>query len=479
MDATFHKNNFKKLPKATSLVEQGHILKDWFIFRDSRHFGPLSSQQVRGFLSKKLLSENHFIWRPGFDGWVAIKEVEGFKSYGKNKIKICNDEEFSYKAKLSYVDRITQEARSLDFSEGSNPDRRKDFTENSYQTESQVVFSKFKYFFKTLFGYEGSNLNYGRFMGTILTLGVVCAMIYNAPATDYRQQLKSLPAAVQSEFNMITSKNLNVVDPNFSLFKVDKKVGEPIFVGAVNLPKGSRISFEVTGVQGTLVGAYRFFQKKEFSLKGRIFQTAPIRQANGKFIPPGKYKVEAYCLNCKEPGKRIYGKEYVLGVGNALEYKANLKTYAQSSRENVRLELDELEDLTYTMFNQYKSTSDRFMQSKSRKGNWQNFSATWLGRQNKLVDLFQQIKAPEFQESLYYLSLYEGYSKVVRQIFELHMMQDNLIGPENSVAKSAERLAPMVNKIDVNMKALKAQVELARVKFSQTDGIPTPQNITI
>ena len=131
------------------------------------------------------------------------------------------------------------------------------------------------------------------------------------------------------------------------------------------------------------------------------------------------------------------------------------------------------------MFNQYKSTSDRFIQSKSGKGSWQNFSAQWLGRQNKLIDLFQQIKNPEFKESLYYLSLYEGYSKVVRQIFELHMMQDNLMGTSNSIAKSASRLTPMVNQIDVNMKALKAQVELARVKFSQTDGIPAPQEINI
>ena len=44
MIGSFHKTESEELPKEANLVEQGHILQDWFVFRDSRHFGPLSTQ---------------------------------------------------------------------------------------------------------------------------------------------------------------------------------------------------------------------------------------------------------------------------------------------------------------------------------------------------------------------------------------------------------------------------------------------------
>ncbi len=476
MNGSFQKLNLEKLPKKTGLVEQGHILQDWFVFRDNRHFGPLSSKQVRGFLSKKLISTEHYLWRPGFDGWTSIKDVEGFKSYGKSKIKAYTDEEFSYKAKLNYIDRISQEARSLDFTEGQKPISAEESLAELEKNKNPFI--KGLEGVSQYFGFGETYVNYGRVAGFILAILVTGAMVYKSQGMSYQEQLSLLPDDVRQSFVKTASSFETSKNPRLSLYELNEGGRDPEFVGAINAPVGTKIRLEVSGIQGTLVGAYRFEYKRQFEIKSKIFKTDAVRQASGKFLPAGQYIVKAYCVNCTEPNKELYKQEQLLGTRDFDVYEKDLRVFTESAREEVRLELDELEDLSYTLFNQYKATSDRFMQGTADKKikRWQSFSAQWLNKQNKLLELFQQLKTSEFSEKLYYLGIYSGYAKVVKQIFELHMMQDNLMPSKN---RNIASMSPLVKKIDINLKALKAQVELARVKFNQTDGVPKVEKIDI
>lgn len=79
---------------------------DWFIFRETRHFGPLTTEQINKMLLEKQIALYHHIWRPGFKSWKLIKEEEVFQGIGSNDIEEMSDNDFSYKARLKGIDKI-------------------------------------------------------------------------------------------------------------------------------------------------------------------------------------------------------------------------------------------------------------------------------------------------------------------------------------------------------------------------------------
>jgi hypothetical protein len=475
MIGSFQKIDLKQLPKKTGLVEQGHILKDWFIFRDSRHFGPLSSQQVRGFLSKKLISGDHYLWRPGFDDWTPIKEIEGFKSYASSGPSEFTDDEFSYKAKVNYIDRIGQETLDLDFTEGSKP-KTKEELERLESERRRGPFQELTYQLLNYFGYNEPFVNYGRIFSALIVAAVIGAVVYRNQSPTYFDTIEKIPASVKDSFIDIAKQPNNMRMPSFDLYAVENIYGEPMFLGATSAAEGSRIRLTVQGVQGTLVGSYRFDETIDLKVENKLFETKPIREPSGQFAPAGKYMVSAYCLDCSVKNQKIYQSEQFLNVKNESDYLKSLKIFGEDARDKIRLELDELEDLSYTLFNQYKTTSDKFLQYGDAPTKWQSFSASWLSKQNKLVDLFQQIKDPDFKKELYYLGLYEGYGQIVKQIFELHMVQDNTVGQRPEKSQSSTIISNLLKKIDANLKALKSQTEIARIKFNEASGMPEMVN---
>lgn len=461
MNASFHTEELKKLSPEAELVEKGHILNDWFVFRDSRHFGPLSTQQVKSFLTKKLISRDHYIWRPGFDDWLEIKAVEGFKSFGKESINTLSDDDFSYKAKLTYVDRVVAEAKSLNFEEGLVPE------EIAEKNKPNKVLG----FLAQLLGLEGPHINYGKLISATLVIAVVGAMVYKNNLINYRKELAQLPEIERPTFVEIASSSVSLSNPKIALYEKTEGMPEPVFIGASNIPNNTKIEFRIEALQGSLVNAYRFETAGLTSVQNGLFKFGPIRQDSGKFLPAGKYKISLICQSCKGADKLLYKKTHLLNAADASKYRADLRTFSSEARENVRLELDELEDLAYTLFGQYKTSADKFLSvsGSKKKYFWQNFSAQWLAKQNKLIDLFQQLKKPEFKESLFFLNFYESYSLLVKQIFELHMMQDALV---SSGSEDFNKVKPLVDQIDSSLKSLKSQVEFARLNFSKTELLP-------
>lgn len=480
MIGSFDKTNLEKLPEGMNLVERGHILGDWFVFRDDRHFGPLSSQQVRGFLESKLLSTGHHIWRPGFDGWTAISEIEGFKSYGKAKIKIYSDEEFSYKGKLGHIDRIGKEVSSLDFAEGAKPYTREEI-EASVLHKEEIIKNVSLRSMKSYFGFGADYLNLGRLMGALIVASVIGAIMFKNIEARNLDALSGLKEDASNVLRAASAGSDNRKDPEFKAIEKSKGVADPVLIFGTDLPIGTNLVISITGIEGTLLGSYRFFQSTPVVLTEKIFKTSAIREVSGKFIPPGNYNVQVTCVDCVENNKIIYDQAHTFGVSNQVEYQKNLSSYQAEVREDIGLELDELEDLSFAIFAQYKDSANMFMDfsvSKNLAG-WQKFSAEWLVKQKKLIDLFAEVKTEKFQSSVYFIDYYNAYEKVVTRIFELHLLQDStLVVGRNSKKNSAE-MSNLVREANRELSVIKAQLQISRIEFNRASGMPKAPKLNL
>ena len=360
----------------TSIVEHGHILNDWFIFREERHFGPMSTKQVRYLLSKKMIASSHFIWRPGFTGWTAIGQVESFRSYGRDEIDNLTDDDFSKRAMLGGIDRIGWEKNEIDFIDKKNS--------NAYELEQvrmtrayRNVLSEplFMEKLNNFFGLFGSDFRYGQALVGFLAVAFLFAGIVTANRVDTSSTLAGFSTAIQERLTTISEKTETIRNPSFAMFEKASASGDPILVSATNLPLGTRVLIDVIGKPDTLMGAYRFNQKFEMNIDSKIFSTDPIREASGKFIPAGTYTVFAKCLSCGEADRNLFAKEFTFGMKDRDAYTAGLAKFHEETRQNARLELMELGDLSGNLNQQFAITSQRFARAVTGRdvSRWERF----------------------------------------------------------------------------------------------------------
>ena len=449
-----------------SVIEQGHILGDWFIFRDQRHFGPLTSRQVQRFLAKKLISTKHYLWRPGCTGWVKIEAMEAFRPYGVDSIKTITDSEFSKLAKIDEIDKIAKLNKELDFEEGSS------------DAEIETGLSSF---FSGVFDFHSKRKNYPLMVFSIAVLLLVVGAQFIMSQQSKYPYLESVTADVKLRLINISQSVESVVDPKFSLFQKVKNSVEPEYIGATNLPVGSEIKIQITGKPDTLVGSYRFNKTIKKRINSKIFKTEAIREASGKYLSPGQYSVVATCLSCEKLNHVLFEGDFSAGITDQIVYKRELKSFHRETRQKAQIELNELKDLSRSLSKQYRTTVSKyvFYSSKSMEQKWAKFSTRWLGNQNKFVDLFAQMKSQTFMDKLFYLPLYQGYGDIVLKIFELHMLQDSSI--QNSTLSgetSSQNISELAQQVSVQLAKIDADIKMMEKNLTSSTGLPSQNRVS-
>jgi len=65
--------------------------REWFIFRDSRQFGPYSYYEMIKLLQTKRLYDYDFVWSPGLSTWVKLYQIPEFSSDVIQKLARSSD----------------------------------------------------------------------------------------------------------------------------------------------------------------------------------------------------------------------------------------------------------------------------------------------------------------------------------------------------------------------------------------------------
>ncbi len=471
-------------PVNQQVIEDGHQLSDWFIFRDERHFGPLSSKQVSRYLLKKWISIDHFIWRPGFSQWTKIKEIECFRACGSEVIKNMNDNDFSRAARVGTIDRIQFEQNQSDLS----------FT-NQVQTGVETIIDevvqspiieKIKgkipapYMAKidrmvSSVGMSRREWLYRRASMILFIMTLVIGVTLLVTSGPEKSFVDELPSDVKQKLYSVSQLPETTQKASFTLIEKDSSLRDPVLMAATNLPVGSQVRIQISGDPTTLLGAHRFQKVIELSLSSKIFQTQPIREVTGQFIPAGFYDVKVTCTSCAKGDQDLYEHRYLFGVENHESYKAELRSFHEQTRQNARLELNEIADVVDSLRTQYKTSIDSFVKDSTNddRKSWGLFSSNWLERQNKLIELFEQMKSREFRKQIYYLPLYERLNRVTGQLFELHMLQDRVISKEANAEKIAEMTSELSQQINLSLLFVKSQHDLMNANYNKSKGLPS------
>ncbi len=453
--------------------EKGHIIGDWFIFRETRHFGPLSSLQIRSFLTKNLISTSHHVWRPGVPGWVAIKNIESFSCHGDEQIEIINDETFSSRAGLHKLDRIIIENRKLNF------DEKKETEENKIKHQPVGIFTAITNSLNSSFGFDDKIKKWHVASTLFLFIACVAAYIGISQLPKESPALLGIPSAMKEKLITASETAESTSSPVLTVFEKTATKSDPVLVVGTNLPIGTSINIKITGDPNTLLNSFRFQKDIEMTITEKIFLTEAIRQKNGKFIPPGSYDITMTCSSCTDTKASIYKGKFSFGIVDKAAYNADLKEFHQKTRASAQLELNELNDLSNTLDSQYKNSLQKFtaLNASDETFEWESFSNSWLTSQKKLVDLFVQIESAEFKTSLYYLDLYKQYSQVTKNLFEVHMLQDDYIISETKNEREIAKVYKENEKVLLTLKSLKSKLELMNTNFNVVDGLPSTTGI--
>lgn len=466
-------------------IERGHELGDWFIFRETRHFGPLNTKQINQFLLTKLISNQHHIWRPGFKEWMPIYSIESFRACGQSQIEFISDNDFSHQAQLGPIDRIKFQESDVSFQESSV----KKVSPHNIHTEITDKIDDYKIklidVYNSLLESLGVDKDNRKFWniglvtcGSIISLAIIYVM-FSTPKEEFF--VKKLPKEMAHQLMQNVKQPENTKNPSLIFLEKDTNLKDPIFVGSVNLPLGSKIKIDIEGNPKTLIDSYRFSKSLQITLLSHYFQTEPIRGVSGEYIPSGHYNVSVRCLSCDKENYLLFESDYRFGVFDEELYSKKLKEFHQKTRNSANLELTELKELSETLMDQYQNSMsiyNRSINSKSLNG-WNKFSAEWLSHQKKLVDLFQQIQSEDLKNKLYYLSLYEAYNDLTQLIFELHTLQDHHLLGMDSEMHEAEKISEVSQKIKLKSTYLTSQVDLMRVNFNQSKGLPSQDGLNL
>ena len=234
-----------------------------------------------------------------------------------------------------------------------------------------------------------------------LVIGVTL-LVTSGPEKSF---VDELPSDVKQKLYSVSQLPETTQKASFTLIEKDSSLRDPVLMAATNLPVGSQVRIQISGDPTTLLGAHRFQKVIELSLSSKIFQTQPIREVTGQFIPAGFYDVKVTCTSCAKGDQDLYEHRYLFGVENHESYKAELRSFHEQTRQNARLELNEIADVVDSLRTQYKTSIDSFVKDSTNddRKSWGLFSSNWLERQNKLIELFEQMKSREFRKQIYYL----------------------------------------------------------------------------
>lgn len=460
-----HKNTVEKMAKEFGLVQQGQALNDWFVFREERHFGPLTSDQINKLLIQRKISIHHHIWRPGFAQWLPISEIENFRACGVESIDFIDDNTFSQECELEAVDLIAPDIHEIRFSKSWIKKVAK---------QRQILSEKI-HLLSTALGLSDETKAYLARYTVVAALACVTSMFVLFLWPSNESVMDGLAKSMQSHLLRISKQPESTVNVQFAAFEKSNGQSDPVLVMASNLPLGSNLQIKLVGEPETLLGALNFEKTMETTVKEKIFSTPPIRGRNGQFIPAGVYSFKVVCLSCGPEKKTIFEQQYSLGIQNVEDYQSKLKFYHQKVRQDARLELTELDSLASVLNEQYKKTLNGFVKFNNGVVSWERFSGEWLENQNRVVGVFAQMESEDVREHIYYLPLYESYKQLAKNIFELHMMQDSLVKTSKNKGFLTKDVAALSHKISLNLTYLKSQIDLMSTEAQSAEGLPSKE----
>jgi hypothetical protein len=283
------------------------------------------------------------------------------------------------------------------------------------------------------------------------------------PLRKWISPIPSLPNVDPLDYEALrgaAGSSLEKEGPHLALALATDTVVMPSFYVASNLPDHTQFQVEVEGVYGTLTepGEFRATSPLETQgLASHLGKTVPIRTADQKAPPKGKYTVFVYesdanpdgvkALISKLPasnaaglpealrGKKLVAvKSYFLGGNNDKLYPVELKRFHDKVGEEAKREIAETKQFALTLNSQLTESLQKFAVLRSGKSSpkgaqkrsqWNAFNRSWSTLETGLNQQFQAWTPEVLQKTLFHNALYKDLQDAGAAVQKVHELENS------------------------------------------------------
>ncbi|MEN9724149.1 MAG: domain 2 [Pseudomonadota bacterium] len=329
--------------------------------------------------------------------------------------------------------------------------------------------------------------------------------------------IPEIPGVSREDLQALRENSKGRGAPQLALVVSQASAEAPTFFASARLPSGTKIELVLAGVEETLLSPAIAPIRATAELQNRLVEFTAVRQADGRALPQGRYRVLiasaidqppqiAQVLSAlpevqqpvqqpvsatsnatsSEPalvtGSRKLWIEKTLFLGGTEDatYQSRLKEAQERMRARSQEELKELSQLGETLSQQLTSSNEAFdkhlsgKEKKKSEKRWNEFHERWTVAQSKLDSTFAGWAETLSRKEFFHSSLYTGVQAVAEKIAQVHVQQHSFIAsPTEDRSASTQELAKQVQVAKAGLSALQSKLqEVVTANASRTEGIP-------
>ncbi|MEZ4872273.1 MAG: DUF4339 domain-containing protein [Bdellovibrionales bacterium] len=477
----------KKLQQQTSFDLRVSTKRVWFIFRNTRYFGPHAIAEIQDMLKLGLISLDHFFWKPGMPSWERLRQYENFNGYKSNKPLDLSDEQFLEILNLNKSLNQFKNDESLNLAPAlkarmhyfngpvdPNIEMLLDQVEsvrlrNGPKEKVRFYLHKIYRWFKAL--EKRTQVASATAAITFIVFGGLL-IGWQIERAKRDQMLSKINGFEKSKINEVLSSSFSKNGPQAHMVIERANTREPQIVLATNIPLGEKIKIKLQGVPQTLVGQTGFSFIKTIRLESSITKIGPVRQTNGAYIPMGEYSLEVFCHTCKTIEDEVIfsGKEFIGGERDEYYFK-NLISFRKSVEDRAQIELEEINDILETLKSQFNDSTRIYRQLRKSGGTqskqqWAQFNNSWLVTQNSIRQALSELDKEGFASKLFYRDLYFETRSLSEQMMELQGFRNSIISDPSSWEIIKTRALPKYESVNQAFAELGNKISKNKLELS-------------
>jgi len=518
--------------------------RKWFVYQNDHHEGPFSLEELQGKMGAGEVSRTQYVWCEGMADWQIMSAVREFEALvasprstdtesgatqmfqiapaatdagaEPSAISVAIEPEPLPEASPVLVSIDTSpetEAAPITMSIDSTPVTSaaagpSSTSAPSITIESQPRSSGFLKFFLVMsivfvgaYGYMAGYLDpIVKSPAFVRTTGAIRGVIqpglskvaqWVPPLQMVFSPIGEIEGVLPEELSDLRAAAISKVPGAVSVAIRQDELLAPTFYLASNLPNGTVLNIEVTGVPETLLSQTALTAKTQASIDQMLAKSEPLRQADARPLVLGQYTVmvsaaedakqspEARAALAQLPEGRLNVKKtYFLGGKKDNAYAERLKEYHDRLRTKSTDELRDIRQYLSTLEFQLKASNRDFDQASANKNPkaaakfWNGTHGKWTQLQTQLESAFSKWTEGLTRAEYFHAALYEMTRNLGDSVSQLHTAQHAIL-TNRAGNKPAEALDPQRRKTAEDaLNELKTRLELVEKMPPTENGMP-------
>lgn len=412
-------------------------------------------EEIRDLIVQGLITIDHHFWKPGFPGWLTLKDYENFRAVQPKVDMGLSDDKFS--DFINFETRSNYRLPSVDWIKATPKVEVED-----HLSQLDKAFEATKEFVDDTLNWINQTV-WTRAMTAAGILAVVAAFWALAPkySVNERAAMESLDRVALSKIERVIGTSIeHGVQATVAFAQASTR--EPTPVIGINLRDGATVELKIRSLLGEMVEGVRYQKKQRVELKERVTSLAPLRRDDGTYIPVGSYIVTATCIDCMgtDKGKLLFQNKILLGSVNSMSLSQKISKNNVKLTNQLREEVGELREILQALSNQARMVSDEFTIYRRRgsQKRWDRFYSSWIEMQKSIAETFQPLSTDGFADTLVLSATYNQAKDLEQKVSQLGEVKSEVVRKRTAWTKQRQGIIKTYSLIKQEISARRSQL---------------------